>query len=188
MPILGIIASSITGSVAGGSYESISTVTVGATSVASISFTSIPATYTHLQVRLITRTTNASASGAIQVTFNSDTTSGNYTFHRLVGDGSSASAYGQSGLDNIVLTAGATSNASIFASGILDILDYANTNKYKTSRIINGLERNDAADSYAMLRSQLWTSTSAITSITFTPNSGNIPQYSQFALYGIKGV
>jgi hypothetical protein len=169
------------------SYESIATTTVGSGGSSSISFTSIPSTYTHLQVRLISRTTIASTSANVQVTFNSDTTSGNYSFHRLIGDGSSASSYGQSGLDNIVLSAGANSGTSVFGNGVLDILDYANTNKYKTTKILTGLERNNATDSYVMFRSQVWTSTNAITSMTFTPSSGNFVEYSQFALYGIKG-
>jgi hypothetical protein len=185
--ILGILDSGGAAAGAGGSYESIATVTVGSGGSATIDFTSIPATYTHLQVRLISRTTIASVSANVQVTFNSDTTAGNYSFHRLVGDGSSASSYGQSGLDTIVLSAGANSGTSIFGVGVMDILDYANTNKYKTTKILAGLERNNAADSYIMMRSQIWTNTNAITSITFTPSSGSFVQYSQFALYGIKG-
>jgi hypothetical protein len=120
----------------------------------------------------------------VQVTFNSDTTSGNYSFHRLVAEASSISAYGQSGLDNIVLTAGATSNASIFASGILDILDYANTNKYKTTRSLSGVDANGSG--FAQFMSGLWMNTAAVTSITILPNSDSFIQYSQFALYGIK--
>jgi hypothetical protein len=169
------------------SYESIATTTVGSGGSATISFTSIPATYKHLQVRLISRTNASSSSGNVQVTFNSDTTSGNYSFHRLVAEASSIGAYGQSGLDNIVLSASANSGTSVFGAGILDILDYADTNKYKTSRILAGLQRNTTSESFIMVRSQVWTSTSAITSITFTPVSGSFVQYTEFALYGIKG-
>jgi len=185
MPILGIVASSITGSVQT-SYESIATTTV-TSNVASISFTSIPATYKHLQVRLIARTSNAATSGGTEVTFNSDTTLGNYSFHRIVAEDVTAGAYGQTGLNSIVVTAGANAGTSVYAVGVLDILDYANTNKYKTSRIANGLERNTTSESFVMLRSQVWTNTNAITSITFTPASGDFVTYTQFALYGIKG-
>jgi hypothetical protein len=53
MPILGIIASSRLGNLVTTSYESIATVTVGGGGSASASFTSIPATYTHLQLSWI---------------------------------------------------------------------------------------------------------------------------------------
>jgi len=185
MPILGIVASSITGSVQT-SYESIATTTV-TSNVASISFTSIPATYTHLQVRLIARTNASALSRGVSVTFNSDTTSGNYSFHRIVAEDATAGAYGQSGLDYIVLSAAANSGTSVYGVGILDILDYANTNKYKTSRIANGLERNSSSESFVMLRSQVWANTNAITSITFSSAGADFVTYTQFALYGIKG-
>jgi hypothetical protein len=55
MPILGIIASAITGNLVTTSYESIATVTVGGGGAATVAFTSIPATYTHLQIRGIGR-------------------------------------------------------------------------------------------------------------------------------------
>ena len=153
---------------------------------ASITFSNIPTTYTHLQVRYISRTNLASASANLQVTFNSDTTSGNYSFHRLVGDGSSVSAYGQSGLDTIALSAGANSGTNIFGVGVMDIVDYKNTNKYKTTKILTGLIRNNTVDSYSMMRTQVWINTNAIASITFTPSSGSLVANSSFALYGIK--
>lgn len=168
-------------------FDSIATYTVGSGGQSSIEFTSITPAYAHLQVRYISRTSLASASANLQVTFNSDTTSGNYSFHRIVGDGTSVSSYGQSGLDNIGLSAGANSGTSIFGAGVVDIIDYKNANKYKTTKILTGLERNNSADSYIMLRSQVWTNTNAITSIKFTPSSGNFAEFSHFALYGIMG-
>jgi hypothetical protein len=54
MPILGIIASAITGNLVTTSYESIETVTVGSGGSATVlTFSSIPATYTHLQIRVL---------------------------------------------------------------------------------------------------------------------------------------
>ena len=169
-----------------GSFESIATTTLS-TSTASVTFSSVPATYKHLQIRMLGRTTLAAISSNVQITFNSDTTAGNYTMHRLVGDGTSASAYGQSGLDYIIMFAGGNAASNIFGVGVLDIVDYANTNKFKTTKILTGLERNSGTEDFVMFRSQLWRDTSAITSITFTPSSGNLAQYSEFALYGIRG-
>lgn len=188
MPILGIIASSrprITNS-----YESISTVTVGSGGVSSISFSSISATYTHLQLRYIARdtTANADVTGVV-LRFNSDS-GANYTRHYLLGDG--ASVYSGAGTSRtsigggLVLSGG--SLASVFAVAVIDILDYANTNKYKTYRVISGVDANGTTPvGYVDFESALWLSTSAINSITITVPSGNYAQYSQFALYGIKG-
>jgi hypothetical protein len=89
MPILGIIASAITGNLVTTSYESIATVTVGSGGAANVEFTSIPATYTHLQVRGIGRSLEANTGVDVQyLRFNSDTGS-NYAWHQLVGNGSS---------------------------------------------------------------------------------------------------
>lgn len=179
-PILGIIASSKFA--AAGDFESIATVTVGATSVASIAFTSIPGTYKHLQIRYISQNT---ANDTTVFRVNSDS-GGNYALHVLSGNGATATAgatssyiYGSFGL-----TSGGTTNN--FAAGIVDILDYADTNKYKVFRGLSGRDLNGSGS--IQLRSSLWQSTSAITSITVTTdNALNFTQYSHWALYGIKG-
>jgi hypothetical protein len=167
------------------SYESIATVTLGS-STSSISFSSIPATFKHLQVRGILRSPTGTNVGGGKVTFNSDTTSGNYTFHRLIGDGSSASSYGQSGIDFILRCALNSTTSGIFGASVVDILDYANTSKYKTTRVLTGADTNDT-NGIVGLFSQLWMNTAAITTITITPSEANFSQYSQLALYGIKG-
>ena len=96
MPILGIIAASFQEAVPN-SYESIETVTVGSGGSATVSFTSIPATYTHLQIRGIARTaTNVS----LGLQFNSDTGS-NYSRHFLNGNGSSAASGGAANTTNV---------------------------------------------------------------------------------------
>jgi hypothetical protein len=184
MPILGIIASSKLG-VVPGDFESIATVTVGGGGAGSFDFTSIPATYTHLQIRGIGRC-NQVGSGVTTTTyrFNSDTGS-NYAYHNLTGNGAAASAGAAATQTNIVLTdlpqISATSNA--FGVTVMDILDYANTNKYKTIRALNGADLNGSGQ--ISLTSGLWMDTSAITSITINPNSSAV-QYTNFALYGIR--
>ena len=188
-PILGIIASSISGSKAvTNSYESIATVTVG-TAVSSISFASIPSTYKHLQIRFIGRDSRTGASeDTLLMQLNSDTTASNYYSHRLYGDGASAGADAFSTLaGNLMGTApdnGKT--ASTFAGHIIDILDYANTNKYKTSRNLGGYDANGSG--FLFLSSGLWKNTNAVTDITLKLfSAANFVQYSQAALYGIKG-
>jgi len=183
-PILGIIASSK--AAAAGDYESIATVTVGSGGSATVSFTSIPATYAHLQVRMIGRSTNAGANITTgQITVNS-TTSTNMAYHRISGDGSSATAYAladTSSWDDLLLLPQDGTTASIYSAAILDILDYANTNKNKTLRLLGGVDLNGSGR--LVFGSGLVNSTTAISSITFATAS-TYKQYSHFALYGIK--
>ena len=188
-PILGILASANYAR-STNSYFSIATTTVGAGGTSSISFTSIPSTYTHLQIRAFGHT-NRSTGGVADGTkfnFNSDT-GGNYTGHSLEGNGASASAFaeGASGVKTMIYgLAGNNSSASTFGTFIVDILDYNNTNKYKTIRGLAGTDNNGSGSVY--FSSGLWMSTSAITRIDLAPNAGTLfNQYSSFALYGIKG-
>ena len=177
MNILGIIASSQV--TAAGDFESIATVSVGSGGAANVEFTSIPATYAHLQIRGIARADGNSAT----IQFNSDTGS-NYAYHGFYGDGSSVTAFSGTSQtkSDILITA---SGANIFSATVLDILDYANTNKYKTTRSLSGTDANGSG--FLTLVSGLWMNTNAITSIKLTPFAGNFAQYSHFALYGIKG-
>ena len=179
-PILGIFASQ--GRVAANSYESIQTITVPS-GQASITFTSIPSTYKHLQIRVVGLFSVADRGTIMQ--FNSDTAA-NYSWHRLIGNGTAASSDGASG-QNYGLTApnGAPSTTNNPSPGVIDILDYADTNKFKTVRSLGGSDAN--GNGSIIFQSSLWRSTSAITSIKIEASSGNYNQYSHFALYGIKG-
>ena len=183
MPILGIIASSkFTPVVELTDFNSISTVTVGSGGTATINFTSIPATYTHLQIRAIGRITNTDNKPIIQ--FNSDTTQTNYYQHAVFGNSSGVSAWAYNN-NWISYWPQSTNDANVFGTFVIDLLDYTNTNKYKTVRSLGGF---DASSGYAWYNSLLWSNTNAITSITLKPNdSSNFAQYSSFALYGIKG-
>jgi hypothetical protein len=185
MPILGIMASSASAANAVGDYESIQTVTVGAGGSANVEFTSIPSTYKHLQVRGIGRGTTADTLVLVRFQLNSDT-GNNYARHIITGDGSTVGVATDAsqpvgGVGNF---AAANASASIFGTAVLDILDYANTNKYKTIRSLSGNDRNGAGT--VGLFSSLWLSTNAITSIKVFPAAANFAQYSSFALYGIK--
>ncbi len=182
MPILGIMASSMQGAV--GDYESIATTTLGSTQT-TISFTSIPSTFKHLQVRGIARGTFAATNLNLCMQVNSDT--GNfYTYHQLLGDGSSATADGGTaqafGFVGRITQASAT--ASAFGASVIDILDYTNTNKNTTIRALGGYDAN--GNGYATLMSTAYIKTDAITSIQIFGNLGDLVQYSSFALYGVK--
>lgn len=183
MPILGIIASSLPA--AAGDFESIATVTVGSGGAANVEFTSIPSTYTHLQIRGIARSTNSVTSVNISLQCNG-VTSSSYAWHWLYGDGSSATASSGSSdtASYVARAAGASASASIFGAAVIDILDYANTNKTKTIRGLSGHDNNGSG--YAWFASGLFNSTNAISSLTLKAQDGNLAQYSHFALYGCK--
>jgi hypothetical protein len=180
MPILGVIASSISGNLYNASYDSISTVTVGAGGAASITFSSIPSTYTHLQIRGISK---MSSGASLYMQLNSDTGS-NYARHYFNGNGSAAGAGGNSSFTNMFV--GSTGTAtSTFGANVIDILDYTNTNKYTTSRSLSGADANGSG--FMQVMSGLWINTAAVSTITILGDS-NFQEYSSFALYGIKGV
>ena len=180
-PILGIWASAQQGTF-GSSYESIQTVTVGSGGASSVSFTSIPSTYTHLQIRSMVLT-SSTLTEDMKCQFNSDTAA-NYATHYLYGNGSTAYAAASTSISYLNLGTG-SQNSTSPSVAVADILDYANTNKFKTTKVLVGADANGSGNIY--LNSGLWRSTSAITSIVLTPYSGTISQYSVFALYGIKG-
>ena len=190
-PILGIIASQNYSRVPATSYESIATVTVGSPQAA-IEFTSIPSTYKHLQIRAIAKnvTTGAADYDAMRIQYNTDTGT-NYAWHYLKGEGVGSGGVGQASSSSYlwsgtVIRSG-TGQTSAFSISVIDILDYANTSKYKTQRWLNGTEFN-ALYPWIGLGSGLWQSTSAVTSIKiFIDTAVNFAQYSSFALYGIKG-
>jgi hypothetical protein len=175
------------------SFESIATVTVGSGGSSYIEFTSIPATYTHLQIRYIARTNRATygvESFKINVGVSSADTGANYTRHYLLGDGSSVAAAADTsatyweGVNDFGTTTGGS-----FGAGVIDILDYANTNKYKTMRKIGGVDVNGTVGGVggnASLVSSVWMSTSAIGYIKIAAMTNTLQQYSHFALYGVK--
>ncbi len=192
-PILGIIASQNYPRITS-SYESIATVTVGSGGSATVEFTSIPATYTHLQVRCISRSALSSSDiDSLAIRFNSDT-GNNYAYHSLTGDGASVTASGAAS-QAAGIVGGEPSNthtSGIFGGYVIDILDYANTNKYKTVRSLGGVDTNNTGTEKGQIRLQstLWLDTSAISTITFASGGSfnrNLVEYSSFALYGIKG-
>jgi hypothetical protein len=181
-PILGILASAKPPAVPN-SYESIATVNVGLGGTSSITFSSIPSTYTHLQIRAFTGTAVYFSNGGY-VYFNGDTTTSNYNEHGVYGSGASAGSYYTSTNQALFYLGKSTGG---FDAAVIDILDYTSTSKYKVSRSLFGYDVNGATG-YIGLLSGLWRNTAAISSITITAGGlGDFAQYSQFALYGIKG-
>jgi hypothetical protein len=178
------------GAAAGTDMELIST-TLLTGDTSSVTFSSIVGTYKHLQIRMVTRTNEGSAtysdSGLME--FNSDTTNGNYAGHFLTSSGgtpsSGTTAFKIGTLRNL---ATALNTGSAFAAHIIDIPDYAASTKYKTGRVLSGMHNNTYSSYGNSLTSILWMNTAAITSVTLKPNSGvSWSGGSRFSLYGIKG-
>jgi hypothetical protein len=192
MPIFGVTASSNM-SIKLTDFYQIATTTLGS-ATSTVTFSSIPADYTHLQIRASYQTSRVTYPlDKIFIRFNSDTAS-NYSTHVVQGDGASASSSAEnttSLTDRDTSSTTAASGGLVFGTLIMDILDYTNTNKYKTTRTLIGFDTNGTVSGYggrAGLLSGNWRSTSAITSITFTvDNAANYSANSKFSLYGIKG-
>jgi len=189
--ILGILASSQSSANLANSYESIATTTVGAGGSATVTLSSIPSTYKHLQIRILSRTTGTANAGGdgdwIRIRFNSDAAN-NYSRHYLQGNGANPFTGSATSTSGGLLERSANGNslANNFGGLIVDILDYTSTNKNKTVRNFGGIDNNSGGQTY--FTSSLWFATpAAINSITLIPETGSFAQYSSFALYGIKG-
>ena len=164
------------------SYESIATVSVGSGGQSSITFSSIPSTYKHLQLRIL-GSDDGSGSEYGNMTFNSDTGT-NYASHQLFGDGSSAQANSFTSNNQIYLHRISGSITNTFGAIVVDILDYTSTSKYKTVRELGGYDANGSGR--ISFSSGVWLNTNAITSITATTGGSKWLEYTNFALYGIK--
>jgi hypothetical protein len=178
------------GTTATSAFDSLGSVTL-ASATNTITFTNIPQTYTHLHIRASLQANGPGAGSYGDFAyFNSDSTE-SYQRHGLFGDGSSAGSYATSGSSDNSKGGFFTywgTTGSIFAAGVADILDYSNTNKFKTVRSITGTDNNGSGG--IVFTSCLWRKTAGITSITFQPNLGFgafvYNPGSTISLYGVK--
>lgn len=171
-------------------FESIATATVGSGGQSTITFSSIPSTFTHLQLRYIARSTQAGNASSLILRFNSDTGSNYYAYHEIYADGSTAAGYADSTatLSQVDQIPAANKTASVFGVGVIDLLDYTSTSKNKTIRFLDGWDANGSGA--VVFGSSLYkpSTIAAINAITITDAyAQNFVQYSSFALYGIKG-
>jgi hypothetical protein len=194
MPILGTIASQVPGKISVAAFESIATTLVGSGGASSVTFSSIPSTYKHLQLRYIGRATWQYGDSLV-VRLNNDTTNGNYPYtHALYANGTTVAAYADNGdtqpaIGYLMPGNGSYSTTNMFASGVIDLLDYASTNKNKVMRNLYGAENSytGSAPLPLGLASTVWLNTAAVSTITITASYSSLAQNSHFALYGIKG-
>lgn len=146
-------------------------------STSSLTFSSIPSTYTDLVLIIAGSDTSIGSNTLAQ--FNSDTGT-NYSQTRLYGDGTSAASDRVS--NDVKIIVGRLAASGGVANGIAHIMNYSNTTTYKTS-----ISRSNNAASISAAVVGLWRSVSAITSIyLYTSNGSNFTSGSTFTLYGIK--
>jgi hypothetical protein len=169
-------------------YESIASTTVGAGGTATVTFSAIPSTYKSLQIRMFVRTSRTNALDYLIVRFNSDS-GNNYWTHELIADASTVYSTNSSSATNslsFLRTGSDNVGANIFSNGVADIVDYADTNKYKSVKNMQVCDIGGGAGRI-YFSSGIWNNTSAITSISLTAGVGPlIKEYSSIALYGIK--
>jgi hypothetical protein len=159
--------------------EAIETVYLEA-DAASVTFSSIPATYEHLQLRINARTTTSSNFENTQVIFNGVTTS-TYHRHTMYALGTTLAIFNLTSQPSITgpLNAGSGLDAAYYGMIVMDILDYRNANK-NTTILFNS---SASAASYSQWGSGMWDDTAAVTSITLT--TATYVRGSEFTLYGL---
>jgi hypothetical protein len=162
-------------------FTKIATVTVGSGGASTIDFSSIPATYTDLCIKISARTTRSNITDAISLSLNGLAT--NQTSRYLEGSGTTATS---SSLTSFrTLAAGDSATANTFGNSEFYIPNYAGSTFKSASS--DGVSENNATAGYAWLVANLWSATTAINQVTVTNvNSATFLQYSTATLYGIK--
>ena len=154
----------------------------------SVEFTSIPSSYEHLQLRWSTRADRAGTVDNIYIRFGTGggavDTGANYSTHAMYGQLAAEGTHlrsGSSGIDAWASTGGIVSGAE-YGIGIVDILDYANTNKNTTVQGVNGT----LGSPEVRFNSGLWDATGAVDRIKLAPYAGAFTRGSEFTLYGLN--
>ena len=171
-----------------GSMDALATITTSAAASASVTFSSIPQTYSHLQLRCQIMGTQTLG---VYMQINGDTST-NYSYHWLWADGSATPSSNNSTNQTVCNLFGYTIGANTVAPAtlIVDLLDYTDTNKYKTVRSLGGSDKNGTGE--IMLMSSVWrkagsgVTSDAITSLKILTSGGNFAANSVFSLYGTK--
>jgi hypothetical protein len=176
---LGLLSFSAGGGAGSGNALTLISTQILASATSSITFSSIPGTYKHLQLRIAV---NSTATGAdIELQCNSDTAS-NYSMHWILGAGSSVTSGAVASFSAMVAFGQNTGLATTATTAaIIDILDYTSTSKYKTMRSLAGATVSNEVGLY----SGFWRSTAAITSLTVKTGASTYVANSRFSLYGV---
>ena len=155
---------------------------------ASVTFSSIPQTYEHLQLRGSCRMNESGymyGNLYLQMGDGSIDTGTNYSTHDMNGAASSPAASAATGAAQIVLRAtpdGPSTVATYYGTFICDLLDYVNTDKNVTTLSLC-MTANPEQVAYC---SGLWDSTAAVDTIKLAPSAGDWVRGSEFTLYGLN--
>jgi hypothetical protein len=161
-------------------YEPIATQTL-VSGAATITFSSIPATYTDL--RLVLVATGGAGGVFVGLRFNGDTGS-NYSHTYLRGSGSAASSSRETSATRLLIMSAAVSLSSTLpALSTTDIFSYAGST-FKTSLTQGSIDQNGGGDVTSFVN--LWRSTSAINSLTILGLNDDFLTGTTATLYGIK--
>jgi hypothetical protein len=164
-------------------YKAIATVTVGSGGASSISFTSIPATYTDLLLKISARGTSSGTFENYILAVNGSQTG--LSGRHLYGTGSAAGSATYPSGDGSIFSVPNNATANTFGNAEIYIPNYAGSNNKSMS--IDNVSENNATAGQQNLQAELWSNTNAITSLTLTmSSSANYVQYSTATLYGIK--
>lgn len=156
---------------------------------ASVTFSSIPATYEHLQLRMSVRTVRTSALETTGIQLNGDTTT-TYSTHRMYGTTTSTTAGPETGVTRMLATGqmptAVLPPATNYGAGVVDILDYASAVKNTTILFFSG--ETDATYPYVTFGSGLWDAVAAVNAILLYPANGSagFTRGSEFTLYGLN--
>ena len=186
MPILGTIASSY--AQVTGAYDFIEKKTISGSSTNSITFSSLPTNYRHLQIRAMARNSRTSTNGPNWMYFNGDNAT-NYRAPFLYSNGdttSTGSGFSTADPGLGISAAGNTAGSNQFGVSTTTILDYRGST-YKSVLSVGGFNNQDTGDHLSAINNGIWLNTAAITSITFQAFTNPLVAGSVFVLYGIKG-
>lgn len=163
-------------------FVKITSVTVGAGGASTIDFTSIPSTYTDLQILVSSR---KSTSGVTDLGIRINSVTTGYDMRSLWGNGTSVGSTTFTNMSYYYVEDAVTGNdatANTFSNTMVYIPNYNGSNKKSFSA--DSVTENNATTAYQRLSAGLGT-TAAITGLTLAPGGGSFAQYTTATLYGI---
>jgi hypothetical protein len=163
-------------------FTKIASNTVGSGGVSSITFSSIPTTYTDLVVLVSCRSSQVGAFADYgKITFNGS--SSTFSYKDFYGNGASASSTGGA-VNTSFVYQGNAATASTFGNASIYISNYTSSNNKSFS--IDSATENNGTTAYVTITAGLWSTTTAINSVGLAPASGTWLEFSTFTLYGIS--
>lgn len=166
-------------------FQLIQSYTVGSGGISSIDFTSIPATFTDLCLKISARVDASGGASSFNINLAINGVSTNRTWRLLEGyDGTNI--WSNNGTTaRLAVVGGSTTTSNTFNNAEIYFSNYAGSgNKSISSDFVS--EQNSTTINSLGFYAGLWSSSSAINQLTLTSTSGNFVQYSTAYLYGVK--